>query len=137
MIIPLQIGTAPWLGSAHAEMVDELHYHDLPLISVVRVGEDFVLARCIIGEIEPVNVWTYTPLTDADLKTIDDLTPETFDDSIESIGSRSKAVAVAFDGYGIVAWTDWADWASRQEALTTLESPHAQIGGLTSNVSLW
>jgi sulfur carrier protein ThiS len=120
MTIHLQIGARPWLGTRKGEIVEELSFHDIPLVTLVEIDGGIVLAQCIIGEIEVVNVWLYTPVTAADIAAIEASTPTTFREVIERISTRSTHVAVAVDGDGIVAWVEWADWPSREAAMERL-----------------
>lgn len=143
MTIHLQIGALPWLGSRHAEMVEELHVHDVPLISLVRLDGKVILSRCVVGEIEPVNVWTYTPLPAGQLALIESVGPEDFDEVVTAIAQESTHVAVAVDGDGIITWTEWADWGSPQEAVNHLSkmtrqylaAKQAELDTLTSGAA--
>lgn len=132
MTIHLQAGTPPWLGNSHAELVEQLHFHDLPLIGITRLNGQNFLFRCVIGEVEPVNVWTYTPLTAEDLVAIDTVDEGSFDEVVLAIAGNGEAVAVAFDGYGIIAWTEWSDFDSPKQAMEILSERMAEfIAGLT------
>jgi hypothetical protein len=126
MTIHLQNGALPWLGSRHAEMVEELHVHDIPLVSLVRLDDKVILSRCVVGEVEPVNVWTYTSLPAGQLALIQAVGPDDFDELVTAIAQDSTHVAVAVDGDGIITWTEWHDWPSQQAAIDHLSKMTAE-----------
>lgn len=104
MKIQLQRGIDPWQGHGHSEMVEQYHYHDMPLIGVlVQDGAEY-LFRCETGEIEPVNFWTYTPLTPSARKALERTEGDAFDDAVDELAENAEALAIAIDGYGIVVW---------------------------------
>lgn len=143
MTIHLQVGALPWLGSARAELVEELSTYDLPLVNLVELDGRILLSRCIIGEVEPVNVWTYTPLSPDQVAAIDAADHLNFDEVVNPIAAGSTHVAVSFDGDGIVAWTEWNDWPTPQAAVNELakriashlEARRAELDGLTAGAA--
>jgi hypothetical protein len=64
--IQLQPGTRPWLRGGGAEPVDTFAYYDMPLLGLVRLNGAVFLFRCLLGDVDDVNLWLYAPLTEVE-----------------------------------------------------------------------
>ena len=120
MKIQLQRGVEPWQGHAHAEVVGQYHYHDMPLIGVLDQDGQKYLFRCEVGEVEPVNYWSYTRLTSADRKAIERTDGEAFDEVVDRLARNAEAVAIAIEGFGIVVWNHIDEASEFQEMVDML-----------------
>lgn len=102
--IAIEQGREPWSPSADAELVQMLHFYDLPLIGVIRQGDALHLFRCIEGHVDVNNLWAYTALTADDLATLAAAEPAVLDDEIDRIVDRRPVVvALSREGDGILA----------------------------------
>lgn len=124
MNIQLQQFARPWQGNElFAQAVDTYHFHDIPLIGLIEQFERLYLFRCIGGEAEGVNFWTYVHVT-ADQRAAIEATanPEDFDALVGELTEPMGVVAVAADGHGIIAWLERAEWPDAQKAADQLTS---------------
>ena len=103
-VIQLQKGAPPWRPSEDAEVITEYHYHDIPLVGVVRQHDIEYLFDCIWGAEGPVSYWLYAQLSNEERKMFDDASsPEEFDQIFNKLPDRNVVVAVALDPAGILA----------------------------------
>lgn len=115
MKIQLQIGESPWQATASStRLVDTYHVHDIPLVGLLEQNGDLYLFRCLTGELEPTNFWCYYLVSSDEVAAIEATSgPEEFDSLVNSFADdRPVALAVAADGFGIIAWIDQDDWGT-------------------------
>lgn len=132
--IRLQHGTLPWEGSGHH--VETYHYHDAPLIGVIEQDEATYLFKCEAGEVEPLNLWSYTYIEPHEVAQLEATeTDEDFDALLDRFSARPGVAAVALDGFGVIAAVDVYDWAEASKIVARLldeaerfvESLHAGV----------
>lgn len=111
--IRLQHGAPPWEGSGHPDHhVETYHFHDIPLIGLIRQDGVNYLFRCLAGQVEPFNLWSYTliePSEIAALEAVSDV--REFDEHVMRVALRPGVVAASIDGFGIVASRQVYDWS--------------------------
>jgi hypothetical protein len=140
-------GARPWAPTGDPDAIETvLHRYDIPLLGIVRSQGAKHLFRCLVGEVEDVNFWTYSWISDSEakrLKAEDD--PDRLEEMCEEIlMSRPAVMALAargfgeLNGLGIVAseitetWT--ADEAARVGA-ALIDDLHSRIESMVSAAS--
>lgn len=101
-LIHLALGTPPWAPAHDANVVRIYHQYDMPLLGLVRQHSVDYLFRCIAGEVESFNLWSYTTLSADDVEHLEKAAAnrdqDEMDDLVEAIAlSRSGVVAVAIE----------------------------------------
>lgn len=111
--IRLQKGAPPWEGSGDpAHHVETYHFHDIPLIGLIQQHGVNYLFRCFAGEVEPLNLWSYTLVEDAEIVDLEETTTaQEFDRRVNELASRPGVLALSVDGIGIVASREVQDWS--------------------------
>jgi hypothetical protein len=100
--ISIEQGRMPWSPTGDAELLETLHFHDMPLVGVIRQGTSRYLFRCIEGHVDPSNVWAYTRLEDQELDVLRRATDDELDDALDRAGSsRPVVLALAHEGEGV------------------------------------
>jgi hypothetical protein len=92
-LIDIHIGALPWKPTPDTKLIKTFNYYDMPLSGILtQHGQDH-LFRCVEGQVDPSNLWIYTPLEPADLELLaeaDDLHA-----ALTAITTDGRAVALA------------------------------------------
>lgn len=101
--IAIEQGRHPWSPARDADLVEVLHFYDIPLIGVIREGGSFHLFRCIEGQVDPSSLWAYTRLSETEFETVRSASPADLDDAIDSVSQgRPAVVALADEDRGVL-----------------------------------
>lgn len=147
--VQLTLHACPWLPTRDTQMVVELNGYDGPLLGILRQRKALFLFHCLVGELDPEQVWVYAGVTDdevAELAGAED--PDRLAVSVQAIESdRPVTLAHAHEEAGLLASVsgvllsdaqaevgDLRQWALRQ--LATHVQEHAdELSRLTAAAS--
>lgn len=131
--IRLQHGAPPWQGSGErSHHIATYHFHDIPLIGLIKRDGVCYLFRCLGGEVENVNLWSYTLIEPSEIDRLEaTTTAEEFENVVADLTERPGVVAVAIDGLGIIGSDHVEDWSDPRPHFTRLnEAVEAVISRL-------
>lgn len=91
-----QKGARPWLPADDVRASRELARYDIPLIGLIEQGNATFLYSCLIGEVEPVNLWAYAHVDNLEAAALLDAAEADFDALVERVlSNRPLVVAIA------------------------------------------
>jgi hypothetical protein len=103
LLLP-QHGAEPWLPAENVTAGEVLNAYNFPLAGFIEQDGATFLYACLIGELEPRNVWAYVPVshqeTERLLAAVDEELAAMIDDTL---ANRMLVVALASD-YKLVDW---------------------------------
>lgn len=99
----------PWTPSDDATLVEVLNEYNVPLTGLLSQHGVTYLFHCLIGETADANVWAYSPLTEPEIKTLDELTdPEQLTrEVLKLLGHRTITFAFASRDQ-LARWEPWS-----------------------------
>lgn len=119
--IHVQPGTLPWEPAEFdTTKVVEYHRYDFPLLGVIEQGGVQYLFQCLAGETEQLSFWGYTILADHEREELDRVEGDKFDAYVRQFSERPGVVAVAMEGYGLIAAQPIEDWDKLSKVLDVL-----------------
>jgi hypothetical protein len=106
-LIAIQPSTSPWLPTADSEPVVTYHYHDIPLIGIVRQHGVLFLFQCLLGEMDAASIWAYTLIQPGEQARLDRTDgPEEFDAVLDHVTAHRPAkLAFVVEGEGVLSHT--------------------------------
>lgn len=115
--IRLRHGSPPWEGSGRpSDHIETYHFHDIPLIGLIRRDGVNYLFKCLAGEIEPLHLWSYTLIEPWEIERLERAaTVDEFDEVVAEVTSRAGVAAVALDRFGIVGSVHVEDWSTSSD----------------------
>lgn len=116
--ILVQPGCDPWAPRGLLTHLSEIYnQYDVPTVGIVSQNAVQYLFRCLWGADNRISIWGYTVVGEVERDKIHASEPEEFDDVARSIGdSHPGVLALAVEGFGIVAAVDVDDWSDLDEA---------------------
>jgi hypothetical protein len=88
----------PWLPVSTAAPGLVLNEYDIPLAGLVRQNETTNLYVCLVGELEPLNIWAYAPLRESEVAELVSLTELPLSAAIDRmLLNRMLVVALAHE----------------------------------------
>lgn len=130
--IAIEQGRHPWLPSEDAELVETLHFYDMPLIGAIRQGGAVQLFRCIDGHVDSTQVWAYTRISEDDLLALCAWEADDFDIWTERLtAGKPTVVALADDERGLTVAALLAD---PNDYPTPLHAARAALGEALQDV---
>ena len=88
----------PWLPASTAVPGLVLNEYDIPLAGLVKQDETTYLYACLIGELEPLNIWAYAPLRESEITELTSLTEVALSAAIDQmLLNRMLVVALAHE----------------------------------------
>jgi len=100
----VEAGACPWQPTPRTREVARYRMaDDLPLTGVVEQGGALFLYQCVLGHVEQVNIWTYTPLLPHEHREIHDATPRHASALIARFSRRPGQIAIAHRSVGLIA----------------------------------
>jgi hypothetical protein len=103
----VRTGNRPWTPSSDARELDVWHEYDVPTAGTFALGADRVLFTVLGSPDDPITVWAYTDLVEADAKELADQTFSSVDEMTRAIESRfigRQAVFASADNLRIWRW---------------------------------
>jgi hypothetical protein len=103
LLLPQQ-GARPWLPADNVLARQTLDLYNIPLAGLIEQdGKRYVFA-CLVGEIEPLNVWAYAHVTDDEVNRLLSLVDDDLAVAIDQVlTNRMLVVAMASD-HELVDW---------------------------------
>ena len=100
----VETGACPWQPTPRTRELSRYRMaDDLPLTGVVEQVGSLYLYQCVLGHVEQVNIWTYTPLLRHEHCAIEEATPGRASALIARYGSRAGQIAIAHRSVGLIA----------------------------------
>ena len=88
----------PWLPASTAVQGLVLNEYDIPLAGLVKQNETTYLYVCLVGELEPLNIWAYAPLRESEVAELTSLTEMALSAAIDrKLLNRMLVVALAHE----------------------------------------
>jgi hypothetical protein len=116
--IHLQHRVPPWQPSHH---IETYHFHDIPLIGLIGRDGVYYLFRCLAGEVEPLNVWSYTIIEPSEIGRLKaTTTADEFENVVAELTARPGVAAVAIDDLGIIGSVHVEDWSDPEPHVARL-----------------
>lgn len=101
-LISIQQGGLPWRPAEESELLDTLHYYDMPLAGVIRQVGILYFFWAVAGQVEEWTLWAYAWISDEEREAI--LRAEDYKTVLDAAtGQRPLVIAVSQEGRGIVA----------------------------------
>ena len=101
----LQQGARPWLPADNVTALEVLNEYDMPLSGLIEQGGMTFLYVCLLGELEELNIWAYSHLSEAEAGRLRSLLEDDLAAAIdEALANRMLVVALAHDAKLV----DWA-----------------------------
>ena len=66
-LLLLQQGARPWLPADNVTPLEILNEYDIPLSGLIEQGGMTFLYVCLLGELEELNIWAYSHLSEAEV----------------------------------------------------------------------
>ncbi|HVA75044.1 MAG TPA: hypothetical protein VNF71_10835 [Acidimicrobiales bacterium] len=93
----VQPGTRPWEPARGASLAVVLHRYDRPLIGTFDQHGTHYLFRCLAGEVERANFWSYVRVDPDQEAKLADVSAELFDEAIDEASQGPGVLAIAVD----------------------------------------
>lgn len=104
-LLRLQQGARPWLPADNVTPLEILNEYDIPLSGLIEQGGMTFLYVCLLGELEELNIWAYSHLSEAETGRLRSLIEDDLAAAIdEALANRMLVVALAHDAKLV----DWA-----------------------------
>jgi hypothetical protein len=102
-LLPEQ-GARPWLPASNVTALTILNEYDIPLSGLIEQNGETYLYVCLLGELEELNIWAYSPLGEAEGQRLATLHDDELATAIdEALANRMLIVAIA-DDHELAAW---------------------------------
>ena len=100
----VEAGACPWQPTPQTrELTRYRMADDFPLTGVLEQGGSLYLYHCVLGHVEQVNIWTYTPLLRHEQRAIEEATPRRAGALIARYSRRAGQIAIAHRSVGLIA----------------------------------
>lgn len=117
----VEAGACPWQPAPGTHEVARYRMaDDLPLVGVVEQHGALFLYQCVLGQLEQVNIWTYTPLLPHERHAIEDASPRRATELIARLGRRPGQIAIAHRSVGLIAVRPLSDAAAAGDEVNVL-----------------
>jgi len=102
-LLPQQ-GARPWAPADNVKVGEVLNEYNIPLSGLIEQDGKKYLYVCLIGELDPVNIWAYSPIVSEEFARLDSLMGDELADAVDhALEDRPLIVALASD-YKLVDW---------------------------------
>jgi hypothetical protein len=97
-LLRLQLGARPWLPADDVTPLEVLNEYDIPLSGLIEQEGMTFLYACLLGELEELNIWAYSHLSEAEAGRLRSLLEDDLAAAIdEALANRMLVVALAHD----------------------------------------
>lgn len=100
--LSIQNGAVPWQPGDATELLETLHYYDIPLAGLLRQDDRIYLFWCVEGQTGPENLWAYAEVDEEEAAIVRD-SGDPDSALAELTAGKPLVVALAREGSGIVA----------------------------------
>jgi hypothetical protein len=82
-----------------------LNEYDIPLAGIVKQNETTYLYACVLGELEPLNIWAYAPLRESEVTELTSLTELALSAAIDQMLVNRMLIVALADELHLADWT--------------------------------